>query len=343
MKLPFSKGEDMNVSSLNEGRNMLFFCFMLVAPFYLVAGAAFLVDLMGLGPEFTLMTLGMGMAAWGSLTAVHWSNLKSTLAELKLFSSIVRFNQTVAYQLDMLFDEDVIQYVGTTTKGRDIYRLGFTENFGYNHPTEGQITFNRANIVMPFIGIPWKETFSFKNKTQVWFRGLALTCANSEFTVFDVSPFWDWMEGEWVPTFVVADCWARGVRSNAMMLHLETEQIEYEIVENGKAVTKTLNIEKIDDPIIANELIEAKIIDAKGAITGLNLAKARITASRDKLLDDRRDLHVEVQKIRDADEAVDIDFFRDDVNARWRNLNWKYFFYGIATLGIIAVLIYFLG
>lgn len=343
MKLPFSKEENMNVSSLNEGRNMLFFAFMLVAPFYIVAGAAFIVDLMGLGPEYTLMTLGMGMAAWGSLTAVHWSNLKSTLAELKLFSSIVRFSHTVAYQLDMLFDEDKIKYVGTTNKGRDIYQVFFNEDFGYNHPTEGPITFNKAFIVLPFGAIPWKETFSFKNKTQVWFRGLALTCSNSEFTVFDVSPFWDWMEGEWIPTFLVADSWQHGVQANAQMLKLEEETMTIPVVEGGKTVEREFMIKATDDPIIGNELIQARLIEAKGAITGLNLARARITVSRDQLLDEKKDFDKELQTRREADQRIDRDFFTDEPPLKWRIKNLKPLAYVVAALGIIAIMVWLLG
>jgi len=344
MKLPFSKDETMNVSSLNEGRNMLFFAFMLVAPFYLVAGAAFLVDLMGLGPEFTLMTLGMGMAAWGSLTAVHWSNLKSTLAELKLFSAIVRFSHTVAYQLDMLFDEDQIKYVGTTTKkGRDIYQVFFNEYFGYNHPTEGPITFNKAFIILPFGNIPWKETFSFKNKTQVWFKGLALTCSNSEFAVFDVSPFWDWMEGEWIPTFIVADSWQHGVQANAQMLKLTEETIKLPTFENGQTVQKEFTINATDDPITGNELIQARLIEAKGIITGLNLKAARLTTQNDNLMDDEMNADEMAQQRLVGAKRRHRNIMNMKEPISWRTINFKYVGYGLAVLGIILFMLYVLG
>jgi len=339
---PFSK-EEVSISSLNEGRNMMFFAFMLVAPFYVVVGAAFIVDLLGLGTEYTLITLIMGMAGWASLTTLHWSNLKSALAELKLFGAIVRFSQTVAYQLDMLFDEDRIGYVGATSKGRDIYLVPFTEDYGYNHPAEGPITFNKAYIILPFSRIPWKETFGFKNKTQVWFRGLALTCSNSEMVVFDVPQNWDWVEGEWIPTFVVADCWARGVRSQARMQKLEPQELEYEVIEDGKPVTKKIEIEKIDDPIIGNEIIESKMITFKGLLSAERLAKARVVTSRDKLLDDRRNVATEYQKIRDADQAVDRDFFTEDTSSKWKAFPFKYFAYVAIALIAFVTIIYLFG
>lgn len=349
---PFSQKENLNITSLNEGRNMLFFCIQLVAPFYLVTALAFVVDILGLGTEFTLLTLGMGMAAWGSLTAVHWSNLKSALAELKQFSSIVRFDQTTAYQLSLLFDEDRIEYVGSLErdvdgqkKEQDIYKVHFLENYGYIHPTEGLITFNKAYIVLPFPGITWKETFTFKNKMQVWFKGLALTCGNTEFTVFDVSPMWDWIEGEWIPTFKVADSWQRGVRSMANMMKLNQGEIQVPVEIDGEMTTQTIKIEEDDtkNPFRMNEIIKTTMLAARKEITKIHLSKAQVVASRDNLLDDRRNLAEEVAKIHDANEAVDKTFFADSLKPKWKYMNMKYAFYGAITIAIVLVLLYVLG
>jgi len=345
MKLnPFSKDETMNISSLNEGRNMLFFCFMLVAPFYVVAGAAFLVDLMGLGPEITLMVLGMGMAAWGSLTAVYWANLKNQLNDFNLFCATVNFDENTICQLDVLFDDNSKKY-GVLPNGRQFYRIGpFTENFGYNHPTEGLITFNKIDVAMPFIGVPWKDTFAFQNKTQVWFRGLALTSSHAEFVVFNFAPHWKWDKGEWIPTCTVTGSHLHSLKEQARIRKLDKKKIGYQVKKaDGTYETKYIDITEVDAPVRASELVQIELTRLAAENTGLEMKNARLTAQNDKLIDDEKDADKMAQQRLAGAKRRHRNIMNMKEPISWRTINFKYVGYGLAFLGLLLFMFWVLG
>lgn len=291
----FGKGP---VSGLQQRENTLTYVLILAGPFYVVWGVGMILDMMAVSAELILMELALGIAFWIAGIVSYHANVKSEVAGYKAFNSAkLRFDETTLETVDILFREsDMLRSPFPTSKGREIYRIGpFTNQILYNHPTEGPISFNRANVILPFPSVPWDETFFFGYEGEVWHKGVPSTTSNCEGVVFHVSPNWDCEDGEWLPTMLVADSWAHYMRAKARMLKLP-KKIEHSYLDDkGKKQTKVIDLSDVD-PIQADELIEGRMIAMQKQITDYKIGKMRAEAQVETYAEEDRNFRKDVKK-----------------------------------------------
>ena len=279
------------ITGLEQRQNVLLYVLILAGPFYVIWGLGFILDSMGAPPEWVVFELVIGIAMWGAGTYGYHAKVKMEVAGLKAFNSAkVRFDENTVKTLDLIFADADTEYIGKTSKGREIWRIGpFTETFSYEHPTEGWISFNRMFVTLPFPKVPWGDTFLFGHEGELWFKSIPCESPNCEGATFHLSPNWMNQEGEWIPVALVAECWQSYMRAKEAMLKFKRKKIEIkttQVNEQGKKEVKTEVLALPKEPVFADEIIEARLIALNTEITNLKLANKRLEEDRQALLDE---------------------------------------------------------
>lgn len=280
------------VTGLQERRNVLTYVLILAGPFYVIFGFGFMLDMAGAGPEWVLMEMALGIAMWIAGTYGYHANRKMELASMKCFDSAkVKLDESTVQTLDLIFPDSSIKYLGKTKKEREIWEIGpFTNIFGYNHPTEGWIEWNSMFVLLPFPKIPWDETFFFQGHGELWFKNIPCESPNCESATFHVSPNWINRDGEWIPVALVADSFLHYFKTKERMLEFQEREITIkttEVDDKGKTSVKEETLELPEDPIYADEIIEARLIVLSSENTNLKISNRRLQEQRDSLLNEK--------------------------------------------------------
>lgn len=276
------------ITGLEQKQNVLIYVLILAGPFYVIWGLGFMMDMAGLPPEYIIFELALGIVMWGGGTFAYHAKIKMEVASLKAFDSAkVRYDESTVRTLDIMFPENSINYVGETKKGREIWRIGPCTNvFGYDHPTEGWIQWNRMYVLLPFPKVPWGETFLFEQEGELWHKGIPSDSPNCEGVTLHMSPNWINREGEWMPVALVADSWQHYLRAKEAMLKFQKRNIKFKTTEekDGKLEVKEETLTLPKDPLYADEIIEARMIALNRELTDLRLANKRLDEDRNALL-----------------------------------------------------------
>lgn len=329
------------ITGTNQQKNIIMMLVAMVVPFYLIMGTGFIVALSDLPIWATALVFVCGFMGWGFSINTWYVRAKSRVSSYYCFESAkVHYSETQVSTLDLKFYPDQIKKCDQKTPdGRDVICIPFTETYIYDHPTYGQVLWNKAFIILPFPDIPFKHTFSFNNTEPLWEMGMMASCPNCEGASFHVSPFWDEIEGEYIPYFMVADSHIHYVLAKAKMLHLDRDAklVLSGVDEKGFPVTKEIVISELDDKVDAMEYLQSKIIGWTSEMTGLKLKVKRLEKDRKKLLEEKLDVANEsVKRYITTDNKI----MEDKPSTLTRITNMKWLGYGLLAIGVLGTIIF---
>ena len=262
------------------------------------------------------MILGVGLAVWiAGVYGVH-AHMKMEAAELWAFDQAKwRFDINTVTTVDVFIPKGALEYKGKLDEGKLVYRVGpFKSAIGYQHPTLGLISFNRADWILP---AKWDDTFFFKPGGEVWYGSIPLNHPNTEALVLHVRG-WEHLMGEYIPTCEVADStfhFEQGMAGiNPKRMNLTSEDIE-----------KSQNL-----------ALKEEVIDLRLQVKDLN-------SHLDKALNESVNEEKIWRKQHEDWKRRHTDVMRTDEPLRYRLLNLKTFGILVVAAVVILVLARFLG
>lgn len=328
-------GEDKGVTGTNEISNLFKMAAMIAVPAYVVVIFGFISFIVGLPKEFTFIIFGVGAVVWVTIIMMWWANATKAAALYYCWESAkVKYDEETEHTLDLKFyPEHIRKSEHPTPTGKDIYFIPFINGpYLYDHPTMGPITYDVAALIMPFAGVPFDQTFKFRNKETVWQNGMIAECPNCAQASFHVSPDWLEIDGEFIPVFKVADSTFHYAISKAQMLEIDKDTVIKIPSENdnGEPIIKEVRLSDFDSSISGRELLQAEVTMFHGDLTQLKLENTRLVEDRHRLLKNNSEI---------ADDAVkefletDFKLMNNRPKLRTVRVNMKYIFlFGAAVL-----------
>ena len=308
-------------TGLEQQANTLKYVATVAGPFYVVWGAANILDWMGYPDEMIMMVLLVGLAMWGSGVYGWHSHQTKECVELNAFpQSKWRFDESTTKAFDLFVPKTGARYYGdiqehtiegkrdekaeTHNPAKQLYLVGpFPTSYAYDHPELGVIVFDRAYWVLPDL---WNRTFFFQTGGEVWWNGIPVNHPNTESVSLHVYD-WEDLMGEKIPVCQVCD-------SNWHYRHA------VEAVRKGKLTLTKDDIATAENMVLKKENIE------------LTLALKTTEEHLDSVLGETSNVEEIIKKRIQDYKKRHGDIMRSGEP-------WKYRFFNMKTFGIILAVI----
>lgn len=342
-------GKDEGLKEIDERKNLIILFLAALIPFYFIMLSALIMLSIEANIYMIYMVVGVGAMAWMMILFGWYVRVKDIVTSFFCFEGAeIHYDESTSNRVDLKFYPEEIRYVGTLPdSGRDTYLVPFIEKFTYDHPVYGEITYDKAFMIMPFPHIPFEHTFAFRSKRQLWHMNMIATSSACEGASFHVSPFWEETETEFIPIFVVADSHIQYVVARAQMEEFDKEGVIEIPKENEKGEIEIESIKIADlaktPNVNALELVRVRILEVNSRLLDLKVDNANLSKDREKLLQrtETRDKQV-IEEYEKSDRRL----MRAKKGYRFKILNAKYLF-GLGILvfafAVLVLLAYVFG